>query len=120
MVGERITVSGINANYNGSYVISAVTATTVTYLSSVPVESSVASSGTIVNDTIATGYNGTKIIEALTSTTIQYLSYSDATASTGGTYGGTPTITDLTNTELNGTRPIAAVPSGVQLQYNKA
>jgi hypothetical protein len=121
VVGERITVSSMTANYVGSFVIASVpTTTTLTYTSTSFTESSVATSGLITNDTIATGYNGNKIIESVTSTTISYLSYSDSVASSGGAVGGAGSVFNSTNSGLNGTYPIAAVPSSTSIQYTKA
>lgn len=120
-VGERVTITAVGANYNGTFVIATVpTTTTFTYAAETSVtESSVASTGSIINNTIATGYNGTKVIEAVTSTTFSYLSYGDEAASSGGSVAAN-TVTNLSNTDINGTFPVGAVPNSTTIQYTKA
>lgn len=116
VVGERITVSGVTSSYNGTFVIASVpSSTTLTYTgTSSLTESSVASSGAILNLTIQNGYNGSKVVEAVTSTTISYFAYGEGTT-TGGTASGT--VFNDTNEFINGTVEIGSVPSTTTFQY---
>lgn len=121
-VGEQITVSGISARYNGSYIISSVDVgnKTVTYLFSGDAESSTASSGTVLNNMIASGYNGTKVIETIPSPTSLTYNYYGQDASTSSTLlGTTPEIVNTTNASINGTVSITSTPSSTKFGYTK-
>jgi hypothetical protein len=111
-VGEQITVSGISARYNGTFFIKAVNAgsKTITYDFAGDAETSVSSSGSIVNNMIASGYNGTKVIETIPSSTSLTYNYYGQDASTSSTLlGTTSTIVNNTNTFINGTVTLTAV-----------
>ena len=121
-VGETITVSGISARYNGTYVITGVNAgaKTVTYAFAGTAESSTSSSGSIVNNMIASGYNGTKVIETIpSSTSLTYYYYGQDAATSSTLLGTTSTIVNNTNTSLNGTVTITSTPSATQFGYTK-
>jgi hypothetical protein len=118
-VGEKITVTGVSARYNGTFYITAVTTNTVTYASSGVAESTVSSAGVVVNNTLASGYNGDKVVEFVpTATTIQYFAY-EQQVDTSSTVFSSPTVTNVTNTGLNGTFPIVSVPSATQFTYTR-
>jgi hypothetical protein len=121
-VGEQITVSGVSARYNGTFTISGVNAgaNTITYLFSGTSETSTSSSGSIVNNMIASGYNGTKVIETIpSSTSLTYNYYGQETPTSSTLLGTTPTIVNNTNTSLNGTVTITSIPSSTQFGYTK-
>jgi hypothetical protein len=111
-VGEQITVSGISARYNGTFTISSVNvgAKTITYAFEGATESSTSSSGSIVNNMIASGYNGIKVIESIPSTTSLRYNYYGQDAPTSSTLlGTTSTIVNNTNTSINGTVTLSSV-----------
>jgi hypothetical protein len=122
-VGESITVSGVDgARYNGTHVITAVNAgaKTITYVFAGDAESSTSSSGSIVNNMIASGYNGSKVIETIPSgTSLTYRYYGQDAATSSTLLGTTSTIVNNTNTSLNGTVTITSVPSSTQFSYTK-
>lgn len=108
-INETITVAIGDARFNGTHVITAVNAgaKTISYAFSGAAVSSAAATGTIVNDTIATGYNGTKVIEDVPSATIlKYRYYGPDNSFSSTLFGASPTITNNTNTSLNGTYTI--------------
>ena len=122
-VGETITVSGVDgARYNGTHVITAVNAgaKTITYAFAGTAESSTSSTGSIVNNMIASGYNGTKVIETIpSSTSLTYYYYGQDAATSSTLLGTTSTIVNSTNTSLNGTVTITSTPSATQFGYTK-
>jgi hypothetical protein len=121
-VGELITVSGVGARYNGAYVISSVDVgnKTVTYLFSGSAESAIASTGTVVNNTIASGYNGTKVISTVPSgTSLTYFYYGHDNATSSTLFGGAKLLTNTTNTQLNGDYPVTIVNT-TRFSYTKA
>lgn len=121
-VGETITVSGISARYNGTFVITAVNAgsKTITYAFAGVEETSTSSSGSIVNNMIASGYNGTKVIETIpSSTSLTYYYYGQDAATSSTLLGTTSTIVNNTNTSINGTVTITSTPSSTQFGYTK-
>lgn len=122
-VGEQIIVSGVGTRYNGTFTISSVNAgaNTITYLFDGTVESSTSSSGSIVNNMIASGYNGTKVIETIpSSTSLTYNYYGQETPTSSTILGTTPTIVNNTNTSLNGTVSITSIPSSTQFGYTRS
>jgi len=122
-VGEQITVSGVGTRYNGTFIISSVNAgsRTVTYLFDGTAESSTSSSGSVVNNMIASGYNGIKVIETIpSSTSLTYNYYGQDTPTSSTLLGTTPTIVNNTNTSLNGTVSITSIPSSTQFGYTRA
>lgn len=121
-VGETITVTGVGARYNGTYVITSVNtgAKTITYDFAGTAESSTSSSGSIVNNMIASGYNGTKVIETIpSSTSLTYYYYGQNAPTSSTLLGTTSTIVNNTNTSLNGTVTITSTPSSTQFGYTK-
>jgi hypothetical protein len=111
-IGEQITVSGISARYNGTHTITSVNvgSRTVTYAFAGVEETSTSSSGSIVNNMIASGYNGTKVIETIPSSTSLTYNYYGQDAPTSSTLlGTTSTIVNNTNTSINGTVTLSAV-----------
>jgi hypothetical protein len=122
-VGETITVSGITGTrYNGTHVITAVNsgAKTIKYVFAGDAETSTASSGSIVNNMIASGYNGTKVIETIpSSTSLTYYYYGQDAATSSTLLGTTSTIVNNTNTSINGTVTITSTPSATQFGYTK-
>lgn len=121
-IGEQITVSGISARYNGTFTISSVnvSAKTVTYLFDGAAESSTASSGSVLNNMIASGYNGTKVIETIpSSTSLTYNYYGQTTPTSSTLLGTNVTLTNSTNTSLNGTVSITSIPAVNQFAYTR-
>lgn len=118
-VGETITVSGVsNSQYNGTFVLTGVTGTSVTYAGTFTAESSTSSTGSVVNKTISLGYNGTKIIETIpSSTSFTYRDYTQTSAISSTATGTSPTLTDLSNSSINGTYVITSVPSTTKFSY---
>jgi hypothetical protein len=111
-VGEQITVSGVSSRYNGTHIITSVNvgARTVTYAFAGVEETSTSSSGSIVNNMIASGYNGTKVIETIpSSTSLTYNYYGQDAATSSTLLGTTSTIVNNTNTFINGTVTLTAV-----------
>lgn len=121
-VGESVILSGVAAQYNGTWTITGVTSTTFTFTGTFTAESSTASTGSAINATIRDGYNGSKIIETIpSSTSFTYLWYGPTTASTNTTStGGLGAVTNNTNTQLNGTYAITSVPTSTQLTYTRS
>jgi hypothetical protein len=123
LVGESVTVSGVDATFNGTYVITAVSAVTFSYAKTASnVASTVVSpSGSVVNtlsesttsaggsasvrnNMIADGYNGTKVVTAVTSTSLSYFYYGlNQITTTSNIAGTSPTIVNTTNKILNKT-----------------
>ena len=121
-VGEQITVSGVGSRYNGTFYITGVDVgnKTITYLFDGTAESSTSSTGTVVNNMIASGYNGTKIIETIpSSTSLTYYYYGQDLPTSSSLLGTTPTIVNNTNTSLNGTVTVSSTPSATQFGYTK-
>ena len=123
-VGETVVLSGMgNSQYNGQFTVSAITANTLTFSNAGDSYTAEAftgdSAGTVVDDTIATGYNGVHIVEAIpSSTSFNVLYYGQTTSSTNTKAASTAgTVTNTTNTAVNGTYPIASVPSATQYSY---
>ena len=116
-VGETIVVSGVSTRYNGTFTITAVTATTFSYASAGTAESSTASGGSVTNRSIQ-GYSGPAYIETIPSaTSFTYLFYGQDTATSSTLYGSSPTITNLSNQKLNGSHTLTSV-STQQLTYS--
>lgn len=120
-VGERITVTGVDTDYDGTYTITAVTSNTLTYATNGPAEASVSSSGTVVNTTLAYGYNGTKVIDSVGTTSLSYYYYGSDVATSSTVFGTSPTVTNLTNIDINGTVPrqISVGAAANTFTYNK-
>lgn len=120
-VGEQITVSGIGPRYNGTHVITAVNAgsRTITYEFGTTAEASTASSGSITNNTIASGYNGRKVVESVTSTTLTYYYYGQRGNVVSSLIGASPSLSNVTNAEIDGNITISSVPSATQFAYTK-
>ena len=81
-------------------------------------EGSTASSGSVLNNSIASGYNGDKIIQTIpnsTSFTVRYFDQVEATTSTAA--GTAPTVTNTTNVSFNGTKTLTSA-TGSQFTYN--
>jgi hypothetical protein len=119
-VGEKITVSGVsNARYNGTYTITAVTATTVSYaLPSGTAEAAVASGGSVLNTSISSGYNGTKVISSVpTPTSLTYFYYGQDATTVSQIAATNPVLTNTTNVAFNGTKTLTSA-SGTQFTYN--
>lgn len=116
VVGERILVSGITSRYNGTYYITAVTSTTVTYAKSGSTETETSTTGTVQNRTIVETYSGDKIVEAVpTTTTFTFRDWSHPADVTRASSSGT--LTNLTNQGFNGTKTLVSA-SGTSFAYN--
>ncbi len=116
VVGERILVTGVGARYNGTFIITAVTATTVTYTSAGAAEASTSSSGAIQNRTLVDTFTGEKIVESTpTATTFTYKDWTYSASVTRPTLTGT--LTNLTNQRFNGIKTLVSA-SGTSFAYN--
>jgi hypothetical protein len=120
-VGEQITVSGISPRYNGTHTITAVSpaSRTITYVFGTTEETSTASSGSVTNNTIASGYNGRKVVESVTSTTLTYYYYGQRGNVVSSLVGSSPSLSNVTNAEIDGNITISSVPSATQFAYTK-
>lgn len=115
-VGERITVSGVGARYNGSFFITARTSTTISYNLDGAAEAATASTGSVQNRSVIDTFNGEKIVETIPSTTT--FTYRDWDQNVNVTRAiGTTTLTNLTNQSYNGTKSIISA-SGTTFAYN--
>jgi hypothetical protein len=115
-VGERITVSGVGTRYDGSFYVTARTATTVSYAKSGATEAATASGGTVVDQTAIDTFNGVKVVESTpTTTTFTYRDWDQNVNVTRAV--GTTGITNLTNKSYNGTKTIIS-SSGTTFAYN--
>lgn len=103
--------SATNAIFNGTYVISQITANTIRYNKSASDIPSTSSGGSITNVTNAL-FNGTFTIGTPTPTTITY-SKTNSNVGPLPTSGGT--VTDNTNVSLNGTFVVTSVNVGANL-----
>jgi len=120
-VGEEITVSGVGSRYNGTHVITAVNpgTRTITYQFGTTAEGSATSTGSITNNTIGSGYNGRKVVESVTSTELTYYYYGQTGNVVSSIVGGSPSLTNVTNSEIDGNITIDSVPSATQFTYAK-
>ena len=120
-VGEEITVSGVGSRYNGTHVITAVNpgTRTITYQFGTTAEGSATSTGSITNNTIGSGYNGRKVVESVTSTALTYYYYGQTGNVVSSIVGGSPSLTNVTNSEIDGNITIDSVPSATQFTYAK-
>jgi hypothetical protein len=119
-VGELVNVTGVsNSRYNGYFFISSVTSTTISYpLVAGATEASVASTGTVLNNTIVNGYNGRQIINAIPSaTSLTYFYYNQAVPTVSTAVATNPVLTNTTNVSFNGTKTLTSA-SGTQFTYN--
>lgn len=120
-VGEAINVVGVASDYNGSFYISAVSSTTISYVASTSLaEAATASSGSVTNITIQNYYNGSgKVIESVpSSTSFTYLAYGQAISTSSTKVGTGSSVTNVTNQTFNGTKSIASIPSPTTFTYN--
>lgn len=116
VVGERINVSGIGSRFDGSFYISARTSTTVSYAFAGAAVASVASGGTVTDQSAIATFNGDKIVESVpSSTTFTYRDWDQNANVTRPV--GTTVITNLTNQSYNGTKSIISA-SGTTFAYN--
>ena len=117
-VGETIIVSGISARYNGTFVLTAVGTSTLTYAFAGAVNSgSVA--GSVINQTIRDGYNGTKVVDSvIDSDTLTYLYYGQDGYTTNTNAGTSPTLANTTNASIDGSVTLTAVV-GNTMKYTK-
>lgn len=123
-VGEQITISGVGIRYDGVRTITAVNsgARTVSFASSGSVEASSSSTGSVTNNTYAAGYNGTKVVESVTTgatNTLTYYYYGQDGNVASSIIGSAPTLTNVTNSSIDGAVTITSVPSVTQFAYTK-
>lgn len=123
-VGERITVSGVGARYDGTHTITAVNAPsrTITYAFGTTTEAASSSTGTITNNTIASGYNGTKVVESVTTSsphTLTYYYYGQDGNVASSIIGSNPSLINETNTSIDGVVTIVSTPTANQFSYLK-
>lgn len=117
-VGEKITVTGMGARYDGTFYISTNTSTAVTYNFAGVADASATATGSVTNITQGSYYNGAKVVETTPTTTrFTYYAVGQDVATTNANVGTSPSIVNLTNTELNGTKTILSA-SGTQFTYN--
>ena len=123
-VGEQITVSGVGARYNGTHTITAVNAPsrTITYAFGTTTEASSSSTGTITNNTIASGYNGTKVVESVTTSsphTLTYYYYGQDGNVASSIIGNNPSLVNVTNSSIDGVVTVTSTPATNQFSYLK-
>lgn len=123
-VGERITVSGVGARYDGTHTITSVNAPsrTITYAFGTTTEAASSSTGTITNNTIASGYNGTKVVESVTTSsphTLTYYYYGQDGNVASSIIGNNPSLVNVTNSSIDGVVTITSTPTANQFSYLK-
>jgi hypothetical protein len=123
-VGERITVAGVGARYDGTHTITAVNAPsrTITYAFGTTTEAASSSTGTITNNTIASGYNGTKVVESVTTSsphTLTYYYYGQDGNVASSIIGNNPSLVNETNSSIDGVVTITSTPTPTQFSYLK-
>lgn len=123
-VGETITVTNVGARWDGIRTISAVNpgARTVTFASIGTAEASSSSTGSVTNNTHASGYNGTKVVESITTgstNTLTYYYYGQDGNVSSSIIGSNPALTNVTNSEIDGVITITSLPSATQFAYTK-
>ena len=123
-VGEQITVTNVGARWDGVRTITAVNpgARTVTFVSSGVAEGFTSATGSVTNNTYASGYNGTKVVESVTTSspyTLTYYYYGQDGNVSSSIIGSAPTLTNVTNSEIDGTVIITSLPSSTQFAYTK-
>ena len=124
-VGEQITVSGVGARYDGTHIITSVNAPsrTITYAFGNTTEGASSATGTITNNTIASGYNGTKVVESVTTTsphTLTYYYYGQDNNVASSIIGSNPSLINVTNSSIDGVVTISSTPTANQFSYVKA
>lgn len=107
-VGEKIRVTGVNSRYDGTYYISSVTATSITYDAPGGAGSETTTTGTVTNETLGFMYNGVVRVETIPSTTTFTIRVWEQQASTFRPANGA-SVTNTTNSAYNGTKTISAV-----------
>lgn len=115
--GDIIQVSGEGSRWDGTYVVSAVTSTTVAYERSGSVSGAVSASGTVTNISVRDHYNGAGVVESTPSTTTFTVSAWGLTQNATAVASGT--VTNTTNQLYSKTgASITATPSTTQFTYN--
>lgn len=117
-VGETIVVSGISSRYDGTFVLTAVGTSTLTYVNAGASDTgSVA--GSVVNQTIRNGYNGTKVVDSVIDTdTLTYLYYGQESYTANANSGTSPTLSNSTNASIDGNVTLTA-SVGDTMKYTK-
>lgn len=123
-VGEQITVSNVGVRWDGVRTITSVNpgARTITFASVGTAEASSSSTGSVTNNTHAAGYNGTKVVESVTSgatNTLTYYYYGQDGNVSSSIIGSAPTLTNVTNSEIDGVVTISSIPTVTQFAYTK-
>ncbi|MGL4998049.1 MAG: hypothetical protein ACRC5T_03700 [Cetobacterium sp.] len=121
VVGDSVTISSVSARYNGTYTLTFAdqTAGTFSYTFAGTSETSTATSGTVVNQTIKYGPRGSKVIVSVpSSTSFTYYYYGQEAASTSLLTGTAPTLVNITNTDINGQKVLTSA-SGTSLVYTR-
>lgn len=119
IVGDRINISGVSdSRFNGSFYITAVTGTTISYASPGTAVSATATSGaTASNRTLIDTYNGTKVVESTpTSTTFTFRDWDQNVNLASRTFVSS-TVSNDTNAVFNGTKTLQSA-SGSVFTYN--
>mgnify|MGYP001573896013 CR=1 FL=1 len=116
-VGDRVTVTGIDSRFNGSFYITAVAATTISYASAGATVGATATTGaTASNRTLIDTYNGTKVVETIpTSTTFTFRDWDQNVNSAARSLSGT--VANDTNAAFNGTKTLQSA-AGATFTYN--
>lgn len=117
-VGEKVTVSGLGARYDGTFTVTGGTATSINLSNPGAVDSSASATGTLYNVTQGEYYNGTKVIETTpTTTTFTFIEPGQTVATTNSNAGTSPSVTNQTNASFNGTKTLTSA-SGSTFAYN--
>lgn len=124
VVGENIQVQGLSAQFNGTWVATAVSANTITYGNfgrggTYTAQSSTGVSGTVVDVTLRDGYDGVHAIESVpTPTSFTFLYYGQQTSSSNSTVAtNAGSVTNTTNAPIVGTFRLSGTPSNTQFSY---
>ena len=118
VAGDRVTITGIDARFNGSFYVTAVTATTISYASPGTSLGATATTGATANNrTLIDTYNGSKVVETTpTSTTFTFRDWDQNVNVASRTFASS-TVTNDTNTAFNGTKTLQSA-SGSVFTYN--
>jgi hypothetical protein len=113
--GQTITVAGIDATFNGTYLISSIAATTISYVRNVANVASTASSGTVTG--LDPYFNGVFSVASASPTAFTYgVANSVVSASLSSTNTTTCSAT-YTDDAFNGVFMVEANPSATELSY---
>jgi len=115
-VGERIFVDGVDARFDGTFYITTVASSTVTYANDGATVSSTGSGGSIENLSISVGYNGSKVVNSVAAKSFTFYDWDQDEASSSTTPGTGATLINNTNVAFSGTKTLLEA-TGALLKY---